>query len=1255
MPEPRLTLHQQLACDLKRNLYVCAGAGSGKTEVLTRRAIHILKQHKLDLSRLLVVTFTDKAAGQMRARVYQAIQQQLSLEDEHQAYWLRLKENFCSNYISTFHSFCASILREYAVEARLDPDFSILNEHEQQDLLARIVNREIDRLAGGVRSDTLNRLSRVWRRDAIAAKVISLIEARSQAQEWLTRFAGLSLEEYMARLEDYRKQAIAEQIDELMHSRLFGEYLDTLDSLWRQLEHKTRTEVEKLAQIGALYPQLKQLSRLSTDAGVELLARLAEQLDLRGLKNQELKDTLKGLRELLGEYQILDYNLEPALEQQGYELLSALADLTQQCLRVYQQQKQSSASLDFEDLQLLTLQLLQDGQHPHICSELQARFRYIMVDEFQDTNPLQWQIIKILASDAQGLCGDKLFMVGDEKQSIYAFRGADVTVFAQAQAELRQANLNRNTHRLPFDLSPDYAADYGRLDTAQRNRLLQGAVTLGHNFRSAQGVIDFLNPFFQQIFQREHYRLYDAQAQPQTCERRFPGARVELMLVEKKAANSCNSQEDEPPDDYLKEAHLIAKKIKHILRERPREYSRVLEQMDQGESAIAILLARRNKIKVYEEALRREEIDFLVSKGRGFYQRQETKDIINALEFINQPQLDIPLAGVLRSPLVGLSDDGLLALTALAGRNLWDKLCFLFSEQQPSNWPAGFLPRDMEILPQAFQRLRNWIGLKDRLPLSELISKILDDSQFYICLARGQRGAQALANMEKLIESALDFEASGKGGIWEWINFLKLRFQHPVQEGEAEVEPALGGAVQLMTIHQAKGLEFPLVFIPDLSFPFQGGRGDDLPMDNLGDGKRCAWEVGIQAPDPNEQFKPRATLLRKIIARQRKQKDLAERRRLLYVAATRAQDHLILVGQISSKPPSRAGCWQDWIRNILKLDPLAELRTVSITGQQGKQINIPLTLFDPQEEISPYQESPIIRLEQIDEQVERLAASNELDSIIRCLEPLPVVERPLFSPTSLIEYRRCPRRYYYRHHLGIPEWVLGGAPASFVRENPAANLATLKGIIVHNLMETGIFEDSFIETKINEQIPEELSAEQYQALRKRVKQHINNILNNQDYQHWYQLKQKSYQELEFKLEVGDFYLQGSIDQLHFDPQLNEWIVVDYKTNELADEAEIKAEIEQKGYEFQLKCYCWAASRLLAQPVLNARLFFSCFPKLVNQKFSAGALEDFRIEIEDLGHKIMNQEFDPSPDKEQCRDCSYCQVLADPPEAAIGCL
>jgi ATP-dependent helicase/nuclease subunit A len=1248
MAESKLTLQQQLACDHKRNLCVSAGAGSGKTEVLTRRVIHILKQHQIDLSRILVVTFTDKAASQMRDRVYQAIQQQISQNDKHLPYWLQLKENFSANYISTFHAFCAKILREYSVEAGLDPDFCILNEHEQYDLLYQVIADKITELAYSPKADLLNRLIRLWRREVLIEQIMHLIDRRSQSQVWITQFSNLTPEQYLSQLKNYQRLALSEVIGELQNQSHFNECLDILDNLRRQSDNKTKKEAEILTAVGPLCSRLKQLHQLPTEVAFELLQQVNDHINLRGLRDSGLKQGLEKLRELLKDSHIFDLILEPDLELKGYEILSALTAITSECLSAYRKQKENNACLDFEDLQLLSLNLLQDTRHPHIKSELRSRFCYVMVDEFQDTNPIQWQILKLLSSNAQGLLGDKLFIVGDEKQSIYAFRGADVTVFAQARAELVQANLNHQTDTLPFELPAQYTTDYTCLDNNRRRLMQQGEVCLEHNFRSAPGIMDFINPFFKRLFKREHYRLYDARPQTQICERNFSDARVELMLVEQEKNQSTTGQAYERIDDYLKEAHLIAKKIKYILKHKPREYSNVLAKIEQKEPAIAILLSRRNKIKIYEEALRREEIDFLVSKGRGFYQRQEIRDIINALEFISQPQADIPLAGVLRSPLIGLSDDGLLAINSLDGRDLWERCCSIFSAKQPPDLPEGLLPGDRQLLPRAFQMLCDWIRLKDSLPLSELINKMLDDSQLYGSLASGRRGSQNLANLEKLMELATEYERSGKGGIWEWSNYLKRRLKQTPHEGEAEVDPLQGETVQLMTIHQAKGLEFPLVFVPDLSAPLHLPRINPLLQDNISDGFQQCWEIGIKAPDPNDNFKPRSTLIRKIIDQQNKQKSLAEKRRLLYVAASRARDHLILVGQISKKPASQARCWQDWISDILGIDSPAGLKSVFISDYKGKGVQIPLTLFDHSENISPYQEPPVIQSEHIDRQVERSAASDELYYIIRQLKPLPISERQQFSATGLLEYRHCPRRYYYRYRLRIPEWIGEGKldPSFSKTQNPAPNMAILTGTIVHNLLENGFSDEIYIKTCINKILPGKASIDEQNNLKDEVLRHIKHIQQCPDYLYWHSLEQQSYQELKFQLNLDGAYLVGSIDQLHFDSRLGEWVIVDYKTNELGSENNIPKEIKERGYDFQLMCYCLAAEHLLREPVVNAQLLFSHFPRLEKLRFSTTDLDCLKHEIKDLIKKINAGQYDPLPQNSlRCANCGYCQ-LAD---------
>ncbi len=1196
----------------------------------------------------------------MRARVYQAIGKQIADNCQNKPYWIKQKENFYQNRISTFHSFCGDILRQYPLEAGIDPEFNILDQYAADDLLYETVSEQIDRLAKTDKPKELNILNKLWSRNQIIGYIIKLIKARSQVTAWLDRFSQLDFADYMTQINLYRDNFLGELLAEIKEKGIFQQELADIYKFINSNDKKTPTEIKKSKQILILYPKLINIWQKPVQAQIELLTEFKGQLGLRGLKNPQFKESLKIIRDIIDGAKLADYEIDEALEQEVYNYLKALAHLTQTCLIDYQVQKKEDNSLDFEDLQLFCLQLLKSTDYLYIKHELQHHFRYIMVDEFQDTNNLQWQIIRLLASDDKDrLTKDKLFIVGDEKQSIYAFRGADVSIFADAKTQLHKINQAYKTDKLPFELPAEYKEEYRRLSADEKMSLQTGEVILEHNFRSSAGVMRFINAFFEKLFYRRKYRPYDAEPQAQTCNSGLNGTGVELMLVEKHNNNQRQENEDnEKIDGYLKEAHLIAKKIKYVLGEKPAEYSHVVEKFAAGEPAVAILLSRRNNIKIYEDALRRENIDFIVSRGRGFYQRQEIIDIINVLEFINQPyNSDIALAGALRSPIIGLSDDALLTICSQSGNSLWDKFCSLFdglifchSEQSEESAPhmrvapsydlrmtnsllPGFLPADIKLLPEAYKSLSGWIKLKDCLTISEMIIKILDDSQLYTSLASGGRGAQNIANMDKLIELARGFD----NDLWGWLAFLKSRFKN-ADEGEAELQPESTGVVQLMTIHQAKGLEFPLVFLPDLSASCQFSSKDSLVMDNID----SFFEVGIKAPHPNLE----AGILKKIIGWQQNQKTLAEYRRLLYVAATRAENHLILVGQTSSKPVGKSLSFMDWIKEILDIDSLADLKMLYLADRQESRIGIPVTLFDANEEITPHMPTPVIDTILIDKQVDNAAENQELSDIINNLKPPVIIQYPVFSPSALLEYRVCPLRYYYKHIMGIAEAELDTA-CSFndTPQDIGHNLAAIRGSIVHSIIQDGIFSADYINTRINNLLPYKLSAEEYNLFKDEVNLHIRHITEHPKYRAWHKSENKNYREINFKLKIGDFYLQGAIDLLFFDNKTNNWLIVDYKSNKVDKTEDIDNIIRHSGYDFQLKCYALAASRiLLPASVYNACLFFSYLPEIVYFNFSIDELKQFEMELNILADKIKSEKFDEAAqDKKQCQYCGYYQL------------
>jgi len=1169
----KFTLDQELACDFRRNICLTAGAGAGKTAVLTERLLRILEKTHLGISRILVVTFTEKATAELKDRILEKIEQQLEKQPS-SAHWQKLVDTFGENHISTFHAFCARILREFAYEAGQDPEFGILDNPEQNGLVQEVVADEIDRLAAQSTCWELERLSRLWSRGQIISHITMLIEERTKLghnspKAWHECLDRLSFEQYTARLERYQ----------------------------------------------SFYFQELNLSE----------------------KEQK------------------EYSIDLELEQVGFELKQALASLVRTCLTLFQERKRQLRVLDFTDLGLITAGLLQSQSH--ILEELRRRFRYIMVDEFQDTDPLQWEILRLLAQapdrrDGAGLAGDKLFIVGDEKQSIYGFRGADVSVFSSAKRELIQANLKANTHREPFSLPQEMQPVFTQLPLEHKERRLQGEMELSHNFRCSQELLKVYNPFFERLFYRENYRSYDARAQAQTGERQVPQSKVELLLVEK-SGNRGNKLAD-----YLREALLIAQKIKQIQTAGKERYPLVWEKLcppnprsanpnpvayEPVTPAIAILLFQRNMLKVYEYALRREGIKFLVGRGRGFFQRREVQDLIQVLQFLLSPNRDIPLAGALRSPLVGISDDALLTLSCRPGSGLWQKLSHL-CENRPSG--EDFSPQDWENLALGFRHLQSWLALKDRLGPAELTRKIMEDACFGAALSFGRRRRQNLSNLEKLMEMARRYEAKGQG-LPEWVAYL---LQQETYENEGEAEPSLGGApstVQIMTVHQAKGLEFPLVFVPDLASLISQSNTKSVLAGNLSDAAGEYVELGIKAYHPTDPT-PQDTLARKLMAAKEKETGLAEKRRLFYVAATRAQDHLCLVGQVDPNAPARKQprYWIDWILDILEIEAPEKAGDASLKTAAGKAIALPVTWFpknhgsgdhDPEVEQILSCEPPslstpttgrchlekggtLISASYREEDFGEADLAEAKSIVAAALEPPLIPERLTLSHTSLSNYLDCPFKFYLSERLRIPEERAGPGeidpkvPIQGGKETPKRMEALLRGRIIHQLLEEG-YPTAAIDQRLVQLLADIPPCARRSKLKAEILEHLKRLEADPEFRKLPRTGRNVYRERPFRVNLEGVCLEGYIDLLYYDQDAKAWIVIDYKTGEAPDEDEgkLQLKIEQERYDFQLACYCLAASRILGEPVVSAGIMFTQLPKLMKITFS-------QVELEKIEHR-----------------------------------
>ncbi|MBN1352982.1 UvrD-helicase domain-containing protein [candidate division KSB1 bacterium] len=997
------TLYQHLATDTGRNLAISAGAGAGKTAVLTRRIIKILREQKLALNRLMVVTFTDKAAVEMKERVYTAIDRQIDFTGE--AHFKKLRDDFLKNRISTFHAFCAALLREYPIEAQIDPYFRVMDETDKIFFLRRVIERSIAEMAEQKNHPDLTVLSREWSKTAIVNAIYAIIQKREDLGPWVRDIQICEWDEFQTRLIAYRKNILREICYKLsLENRFAGILVDLKLAMPDPPDDDSKLSQRRRALLELLPELITHLSAAKSDAFdpapiIECVPKAMEQCNLSGANagawasvpdNLDLlRVCFMTIRNVLKDSQVDQFEINQELEEDGFETCKSLARVATTCLNAYRDEKQKEHLLDFQDLQLKVLALLTSPKHTHILQELRQNYLYIMVDEFQDTNAIQWEIVKRIASDDQKrLFGDRLFIVGDEKQAIYSFRGGDVTLFGKVRQELVASNRTHGTYEKAFlldasaETGKDYRQEYAE-KIAEDYTVKSGEIIFSDNFRSAAEPIRFFNLFFEYLMGQSYYEEYEARPQKLVCAGNRRKGSVELLLVDRDPGGADDAFQTaampEDSDTYTKEAHLIAAKIKEVLAGDDPLYDYVRQQAAEKKPAIAILLNRRTKLKVYEEALRRENIDFIVVRGRGFFQRQEIVDLGNLTGFLADPSNSIYLAGFLRSPVAHVADESLFMLSRLPqGESLWEKLRY-FCTANDGHHRERFSDADTAALKRAYALLSRWMQLSRRMVLIDFLRLILDEGGYFATLARGNRGEQALSNIEKLMDRAREATLSEQEDFISFTNWLNERIDYVDEEGEADVDVVLGGAVQLMTVHQSKGLEFPMVFVPDLTAHFNFGEREQLRFDDITaslsideDGimhRTSNFELGIDVPNPGENYEPAPTLIKKIIDKRNREKTIAERKRLFYVAATRAMDHLVLVGQLKKRgarsiqeeaatPLHQMTCWMDWLSKILQLAGEIDGQSGSVTlaDQSGESLKIPYHLFDESQSLLSFEE-----------------------------------------------------------------------------------------------------------------------------------------------------------------------------------------------------------------------------------------------------------------------------------------------------------
>lgn len=972
---------QLQALDLDRHISLTAGAGTGKTRVLVERYLRALREGRAGISGILALTFTEKAAAEMKIRLRRSFAEIIAAArpgDEARA-WEEQLEQFRNPCISTFHSLCSSLLREFPIEAGVDPSFEVLDEAGAALLRAECLDTFIERKDRAADPD-LAALSRLWNRRQVANTLQSLLGRRHAALSWAARAGAMSPEQMEAHIQTLAREfadgmGTAGRCRDLLQRLEAFHCSDPTDKLYGTAE-AVRAALEDTAHGGSL----------------DLEPLLAVNLQIGSSKKW---DDIKGVKAVLGECRDLARELAAfqftAKDRIAARAAISLARLFTGYMEEYARRKGAGALLDFDDLEQCALDLLEGNEA--IRRALRDRFRYILIDEFQDTNDIQWRILRLLAADeSSGSLSSNTFVVGDEKQSIYAFRGANVAVFDRARTDIVQSN--RGGGRIEMDIC----------------------------YRSREGLIRFFNTIFPHVFAAAPDDGGETQIEyfPIECRREDHGgdAAVEFLVSEDPAQEES---EGEPVDD----AAAVARRIRMLARE------------GYAYRDIAVLFAARTKLDDYKEALRDEGVPFRTVGGFGFFECREVLDLLGIVNFLAHPGDNLNLLTALRSLPVGLSDEDLLALSHEPGSCLWRRL-----EGAAGN-PA--LP-GAERIAAAHALLHRWLGAAGRAPLGDLLRGICRDTGLAGALAATEHPAQARLNVEKLISMARDYESREDAGVHGFAAWLETQIASGVREPEAAVAADGQDAVQLMTIHASKGLEFRAVIIPQTGGKTRQGASESLL---LGETRPGVFEAGFTVPDPDADFESNSSAIRNMIKSVLRRRERDEFKRLLYVACTRARDKLVLagvrraaldaMGAPNGKAPAR---WDEITAAALAAAGMPDPEAAGVAVFSQNDLEAGRTERPEQTPLHAQRKTRAL--------LDRKPATGTSERL-RWLAPLErdALEPMPFSVREIVSFAQSPDEYLRSHVLGVPpDWDFG-APAG-----AGAGMSPLtRGSVVHKAFE----------------------------------------------------------------------------------------------------------------------------------------------------------------------------------------------------------
>ncbi len=908
MPEKKIKwTEQQWQAIVARggDVLVTASAGTGKTAVLSGRCVDIVSDKSIcpDVWSILVLTFTDMAAEEMRSRIAEQLREAFE-ESKDSELRRHLRQQLIllqGADISTIHSFCKRLITEYFYKLGLDPTFKVIDADEAKLLKAEVLEKTIDwawqqsnlqSTIGGLEQLLYRRDLRT--NDGFLAKIIELndfLDGVVSRESWYEKAARLAeiANPFTASLGEKQKQIVADKLRNILAQIRYALKLYASENAsgkwavkWQETFVGPIAKYIELIESGNWEKFSEQIRNHPKPSRYEYKPR-----ELSGLVADIIKsitETAKKSFDKLFDLAILNPNYLDTISGSVGLQTRVLIELVKKFDQLYYQAKRAVNCLDFADLEHHALRLLTaegsscDKPLPsETALMLRQRYKHIFIDEYQDINSVQRRILDMLSPSGN------IFEVGDVKQSIYAFRGAEPDIFIN---QLKSA-------------STDYKSAPGGL-----------RVDLNANFRSAKGILDFVNKIFSRIMTESFAKIdYDESARLRpaiSTEQGTHGTHVVEFHILDEADISSDLQDDTTQESEGEEtfslvssrqrqAAMIAQRIKRMVGTETGEaefqiYDKEIEQYRDIEYRDIVILMRSlaKKANDYVEVLQLAGVPVSCQATAGYFETTEITDMLCLLKVLDNPLRDIELASVLRSSFFNVSDTELTKIK-LHGKTTQQHRNFYSHVLEYSN--CGTDAKLSGKLKEILIQLEQWRTLARRGNLADLIWQIYRQTHFLAFVSALPCGRARRANLLKLHNRAIQFEgfvtSSGIPSLTRFISFIE-KLQEAGQDWvPAEPQSSVGNAVRILSVHKSKGLEFPVVFLAELNSRFNK---EDIFADVLAD---ADYTLGLQVIDRKSNSRLNS-LAHQVIAEQRIAKLLAEEMRILYVATTRAKDRLIL-------------------------------------------------------------------------------------------------------------------------------------------------------------------------------------------------------------------------------------------------------------------------------------------------------------------------------------------------------------------------